>query len=137
MRAGTLPNILSCGVVAHPTVHQQMLHQSGPGLDDMFRQVKIPMLFCPAWNDPASFRQGGHYMKLLQKAAKGSRSVLFKDQLHGFANRSNLHIPKNRQAYEDFLRLTIEFLHERLHSHVIAGALNGADHQPKPIYARL
>lgn len=113
-RMAAFPDLVACGVGAHPSVHGQMMQKTGPTMDEMFRQVKVPLLYAPGWNDPASLRDNGYYMKILKENNSASRSILFKDQVHGFANRSDLRVEKNLKAYEKFMYETLNFYHEQL-----------------------
>jgi len=109
-----------CGVVAHPAIQNQMLQRHGPNVDDMFRQVRMPILLCTAWNDPASCRESGYLFKLLlENNGKGARSkaALFPRQAHGFANRADVRDPKNKVDVDRFMRMTVLFLKDHINAH--------------------
>jgi hypothetical protein len=80
----------------------------------MFARVRVPMLLCPARNDPQELRDGGRYMEILRKVAPGSESVLFYHQLHGFANRADLSVDRNQRDYDKFMDITTRFLRRHL-----------------------
>jgi hypothetical protein len=114
--AGMPDTSMVCGVGAHPSPHVQLFQKEGPTMDEMFKQVQCPLLFCPGWSDPSSLRDDGYYMQILksQPKSKGSKSILFKHQLHGFANRADLKVPQNKRDCELLMNETLAYFKQYL-----------------------
>jgi len=58
-----------------------MLQPSGePSIEQIIKNVKVPLLFCPTYQDPSSLHSpNGYYFKLLPI---GSKSIYYKKQSH-------------------------------------------------------
>ena len=115
-----MPNtVLSCAVGIHPSPHVQLLQKSGPTMEQMLRAVSVPLLYCPSWNDPPSLREGGYWMKLLNEGGgKGSKSVLFNNQIHGWAIRADIRVPQNKRDFDKLMSLMLDFFAEHLEGKV-------------------
>ena len=81
----------------------------------MMKGVSVPLYYMPAWTDPPSLRPGGHYIQLLnENGGKGSKSLLFRNQVHGWANRGDIRDPKVKVDVERFMDETLAFFKEHI-----------------------
>jgi dienelactone hydrolase len=82
-----------CGVGAHPSPDIQMLQTTGPTLAKMIEDVRIPLLFLMAQNDPSWWKPGGKSFAVIEKNNPGSKSVEFRTMIHGWMTRGDTRVP--------------------------------------------
>lgn len=84
--AGEFPQV-KCGAVVHPSMGLEGKH--GGTILEIAKKIHIPVLFCPAGNDDATYSPGGEVFEAVKANAPSSSSTPFPDMTHGFFTRGD------------------------------------------------
>lgn len=79
-----------CAVGAHPAPDLQALQSTGPTTKQMYAEIKCPMLYLPARNDPAWIKENGSAWLAIKQASPQSSVQTFPTMEHGWVNRGDL-----------------------------------------------
>ena len=106
--ASKLPCPVTCAIAFHPALHGDF----GALLDT----VTVPYLLAPAGNDPPNVQPGGECDRSL--SARFSQQppcmAAFPKMLHGWMTRGPLTDPEIAAAYDEGLKLAVDFFDKQL-----------------------
>lgn len=109
VRTASMAEKITCGVGGHPSPDVQRLQSSGPSTEDIIRQVKVPLLFMPGWNDPSWIKENGSHMKIIQENNPGSKSITFPTMAHGWIVRGNIRDGKIKTQVDRAMNEMLQF----------------------------
>lgn len=73
----------------HPSVMANSLQQKPYccSEENFAKSIRAPLLICAAGNDEPTIKEGGQFFKTVKENNPGSRTIEYKDMLHGWVNR--------------------------------------------------
>ncbi|GMH71657.1 hypothetical protein TrLO_g15413 [Triparma laevis f. longispina] len=98
-----------CCIGPHPSIKLEHF-AFNRSIVEMCEKITCPVLLIPGSNDQDEVKPGGEFAAIFE--AKGGKSVLFEDQLHGWMSRGDVNDPEIKAGVEKGMELALEFLKE-------------------------
>lgn len=105
------PDIITCGVVFHPSMQLEQ-YAYGGSMTDLMKKIKCPFLFAPAGGDLPMFAEDGDFGEAVKASDKGSECVwkLYPEMVHGWTVRGDPSDPAIARDTESAIKEAASFM---------------------------